>query len=555
MSEKTTYEEMKQRVKALEKEVLQYKQSADNLLENEQDKYNKLIHDSNDAIIIAQGIELKLANKAALRMWGYQNEEEMSALKMTDVVSQKDLEIILKRGEARERGENVPSRYEFRAIRKDGTEFLAEVSVSRIIYQGQVARQGVVRDITSQRRSEEELRDEKAFTETALNAQQDLFFLFEPTTGKAIRWNRACNDITGYTDEEIAGLIVPDSYCSPKDLELVRTFIQNIMETGTDTIELEIICKDGRKIPIEHRVSVIKDEEGKPKYLISIGRDVTIRKQAEEALRESEERFRNVYQTAPLAFVIWDKNTHVTDWNKKAEEVFGYSKEEVIGHSFYDFIIPEKERSHVEDVVKNLMKGELLNQSINDNLTKEGEVITCEWNNSILRDNDGCIMGAISLGLDITERKKAEKELEEKTDNLKEANTALKVLLKRREEDQTEVEEKILANVNELIMPLIDTMRGAKLDERQSTWLEILETNLKDIISPFSRGMSSQYWRLTPIEFQVANFIKNGKTTKEIAELLYVATSTINTHRDNIRKKLGIKNRKINLKTYLSGLE
>jgi len=129
-----------------------------------------------------------------------------------------------------------------------------------------------------------------------------------------------------------------------------------------------------------------------------------------QALRGSEERFRSVYQTAPLAFVVWDKNSHVTDWNKKAEEVFGWSKEEVVGYSFFDFIIREKDRIHIEDVVKNLMKGELLSYSINDNLTKQGETITCEWNNSILHDNYGNIIGAISLGLDITDRKQAEEE-------------------------------------------------------------------------------------------------------------------------------------------------
>ena len=136
--------------------------------------------------------------------------------------------------------------------------------------------------------------------------------------------------------------------------------------------------------------------------------------------------------------------------------------------------------------------------------------------------------------------------MQEKTLNLKEANTALKVLLKRREEDQAEIEERILANVNELIIPAIDTLKGTKIDDRQATWIEILETNLRDIVSPFSQGLSSKHWRLTPMEFQVANFIRRGKTTKEIAGLLHVATSTINTYRDNIRKKLGIKNRKIN---------
>ncbi len=132
-----------------------------------------------------------------------------------------------------------------------------------------------------------------------------------------------------------------------------------------------------------------------------------------EELRESEERFRHVYDTAPLAFVVWDINTRVTDWNKKAEALFGWTREEVIDNNFFDFLIPDKVRPHVKDVVNILLKGELQSYSINDNLTKDGKIITCEWNNSPLHDNDGNIIGAISLGLDITERKRLERQLQQ----------------------------------------------------------------------------------------------------------------------------------------------
>jgi PAS domain S-box-containing protein len=140
--------------------------------------------------------------------------------------------------------------------------------------------------------------------------------------------------------------------------------------------------------------------------------DIVQRKRAEEALRESEERFRNVHDTAPLAFVVWDLDTSVTEWNKKAEEVFGWTREDVVGSNFFDFLIPEKDRPHVKDIVNSLLKGKLQSRSINDNLTKEGKTIICEWNNSLLHDKDGNIIGVISLGLDITDRKQMEKEKE-----------------------------------------------------------------------------------------------------------------------------------------------
>ena len=131
----------------------------------------------------------------------------------------------------------------------------------------------VVRDITSRKTAEESLRREKNFTEIALNAQQDTFFLFEPATGKALRWNRAFNNITGYTDEEISEMKAPYSYYSRSDLERAGIFVQEVFEKGVGTIELELIRKDGHTIPTEYKVSVVNDENSEPKYLISIGRD------------------------------------------------------------------------------------------------------------------------------------------------------------------------------------------------------------------------------------------------------------------------------------------
>jgi PAS domain S-box-containing protein len=141
----------------------------------------------------------------------------------------------------------------------------------------------------------------------------------------------------------------------------------------------------------------------------------------EEALRRSEERYRNVYDTAPLAFVIWDRDCRITGWNNSAERMFGWSREEVIGSNFFEFLIPERARPHVEEIVASLLQGKLPSHSINENLTKGGEIILCEWNNSILYDSEGRFDGAISLALDVTSHRRSE-------ETLWKVNRALKML-------------------------------------------------------------------------------------------------------------------------------
>jgi DNA-binding NarL/FixJ family response regulator len=138
---------------------------------------------------------------------------------------------------------------------------------------------------------------------------------------------------------------------------------------------------------------------------------------------------------------------------------------------------------------------------------------------------------------------------------LKEANAALKVLLKQRDQDKIELEEKVLLNVNQLIIPYLGKLKRRKLDAKQKAYAEILESNLNEIVSPLARSLSSKFLRLSQTELEVANLVQQGNTTKQIAETMNLAQSTIDFHRNNIRSKLGVKNKKIGLRTYLASIK
>lgn len=385
--------------------------------------------------------------------------------------------------------------------------------------------------------------------------------------GEIIYWNKSAERIYGYKKHEVLGkpieFLLPERFA-----ETAKKGIENFFKTGISsvegkTVEATGLKKDGHEFPIEISYAIWKS--GTTPLFAGVVRDITERKKAENALQRERNFFSAILQTAAALVFVSDPQGRIVRFNRAFERTSGYSIEELKGQYFYDYILIPEDRASVKASFKNFHRKQLPLEHDNYLVAKDGSKRLIAWSNTAMFDSDGLVSYVICTGIDITERKQAEEALlkahselerkvEERTENLKEANAALKVLLKRREEDKVELEEKVLSNVKELVMPVIEKMRANQLNDKQKGYLDIIESNLNEIISPFSRKLSSKYLNLTPKEIQVAGLVKEGKTTKEIAEFLNLSTTAISFHRKNIRKKLGLTSQKSNLNTHLLSL-
>jgi DNA-binding NarL/FixJ family response regulator len=184
-------------------------------------------------------------------------------------------------------------------------------------------------------------------------------------------------------------------------------------------------------------------------------------------------------------------------------------------------------------------------------------------------DENGKAVRHIGIAFDSTRRKQMEEELRkshdelgmlirdlrEKSENLQEVNAALKVLLRQREEDRKELGESVVANVRNLIIPYTEKLKQSPLNSAQMTWMKILESHINEITSSFGRTLAAQYANLTSTEIRIAALIRDGRSTAKIAELSGISEKTVCRHRDNIRKKLGLRGGGINLRTHFLSLQ
>jgi PAS domain S-box-containing protein len=433
---------------------------------------------------------------------------------------------------------------EYRLVRKDGK--ITWVQDKKISYyeKGKLKYiEGIVLDITKRKQAEKKLEESESRFKAVFENAGSAIYIADIETGNILACNTEAEKLVGRTRKEIIGMHQSELHPEGEQKKYQEKFALHVQKCHVVDFKGEVQHKDGRRIPVLIAARVLKMND--KNAIMGVFVDITEPNQEYKTLTESSLTGIFIHQGGRFMFV-----------NDRFAEMHGYKTEELIGKGHLTLIHPD-EREKLREMASKRLRGETVPERYEvRRIRKNGETIWCEMMATCIQyRGKPAIMGNI---IDITERKKAEealkereKELKIKTDNLEEANIALKVLLKRRDEDKTELEEKVLLNIKELVVPYFKKLKTTGLDEKQNTYLNILESNLNDITSSFSVRLSSKYLNLTPTEIQVTNLIGQGKESKEIAELLNSSPRTIAFHRERIRKKLGLRNKKTNLKAYL----
>ena len=341
MAKKPTYEELEQRVSELKKEVSKFKQTEE-ALEQSEEKYRGLVENSFDGIFVQKGPTIIFTNQRLNEMLGY-DEGELVGLDHWLVYHPDYREVTRKRAQARVRGEKVTHQYEVKLQRKDGSWFYGEINARAISLEEEHGIQVWVRDITERKRSEEELKTRQTYLESVLYSAPDAIVSLD-SSHRVLEWNPGAEQIFGYTRHEVVGKNLDDLVTGPEVIDESKAFTLQVL-SGSKILPRETVRyrKDGAPVNVIVAGSpiIIKDElQG----VVAVYTDITERKQAEEAFKESEERFRVLVEESPLGVFLIDKDGYYKYINPKFIEMFGYTLEDIpTGRVWFKRAYPDQE--------------------------------------------------------------------------------------------------------------------------------------------------------------------------------------------------------------------
>ncbi|MEW5912485.1 MAG: PAS domain S-box protein [Thermodesulfobacteriota bacterium] len=400
--------------------------------------------------------------------------------------------------------------------------------------------------------------------------------------GNYLRVNQRMCEMLGFTREELLKLSF-QKVVHPDDLEEGVRLTGRLLSGEIDSYcsEKRYLNKTGAEVWVNRTVSLVRDKNGRPKYFISVLEDITKRKMAEKALRESEQRYALAVEAGKVGVWDWDLQSGAIYLDPLLKALLGYADQEIANHiDAWSRLVHPEDRAAVRQAAQaHLSGGAPRFEAVHRMCHKDGGVRWFQTSGSVIKNAEGVPWRMVGTHTDVSERKEAEEELKKHRNQLEELvrqrtaelqqknqelttqahklaelNAALKVLLEQREKDRGEIEAKIVTNLTKLVYPYLEKLQSTRLDDDQKMLLDIAWTNLKEVTSSFIPNLATTLINFTPREIEVANLVARGKTNKEIAEVLNLSVRSVEFHRDHIRKKLGLRQKKINLRTYLDSL-
>jgi PAS domain S-box-containing protein len=460
---------------------------------------------------------LTFVNKAFANIVGYK-ERELLGLNMRKLVDEKDFQKI--KGETEFRKKGGVGRYEIVFRRKDGEPRVVQVSASPLwnekgAYAGAIA---IVMDITENKKMEEKLRESEERLRKLVEYAPDAIYIND-LNGNFIDGNKQAEFLTGYKREELIGKnmlevgLLPEKFFQ-KAMEALR---KNMLGEKTGPDEFELIRKDGSRIFVE--ISTFPVTRGGKVEVIGIARDITDRKKMEEALRESEKKYRTLFEGANDTIILLDASGKIVDINKRAEEVFGGSKKELLGKHFTEVnIIPQKDLPKLLASFSRILGGKEGYYSLTIK-NKQGQERHLECSSSIIKTEDNTLSGILIIARDVTERDYMQKKLEEYSQQLEN-------LVEERTRQLKETQEKLLKSERLAAIGQVAAMVGhdlrnplasisaatyylkrkfyQKLDEKAREMLEIIERDIRysnkiiNDLMEYSREIKLELTETTP---------------------------------------------------------
>ncbi len=268
------------------------------------------------------------------------------------------------------------------------------------------------------RMAAEALQREKAFTDAVIESFPDVFFVIQ-ATGKFLHWGRNPEKVLGYSREETMAMESALEIVAEDDRPLAARAIEEAFARGRTAVEVHLLHRDGRKIP--YLVRATRAVIGEATYMVGLGLDISERKKAEDALKESEALFRTTFENAGIGIALVDVNGRPVQSNPALEKIIGYTAAELSRMTFTEFTHPD-DRERDWDLYFEMMEGKRDKYAIEKRyLRKDGRLVWGLLTVSLVRDLQGRPEYAVGMVQDITERKQAEEALRRSEAALKEA--------------------------------------------------------------------------------------------------------------------------------------